>query len=68
MTLEQIREAGLEALTRELGIVGMVRFLQQYEAGRGDYSTDRHAWLDRWTVDEIASVITDDGGEQPPIP
>jgi len=31
MTLEQIRLAGLEALARELGPVGMVRFLQQFE-------------------------------------
>ena len=33
MTLEQIRLVGLEALTRELGPAGMVRFLQQFETG-----------------------------------
>ena len=31
MTLEQIRLAGLEALSRDLGPVGLVRFLQQFE-------------------------------------
>jgi hypothetical protein len=31
MTGEQIRLAGLEALLRELGPVGMIRFLQQFE-------------------------------------
>jgi len=46
MSLEQIRVAGMEALARELGIVGMVRFLQQFETGHGDYSKDRHQWLD----------------------
>ena len=46
MSLEQIRIAGMEALARELGIVGMVRFLQQFETGHGDYSKDRHQWLD----------------------
>jgi len=46
MSLEQIRVAGMEALARELGIVGMVRFLQQFETGHGDYSNDRHQWLD----------------------
>jgi len=45
MTLEQIRQVGLEALTRELGPVGMVRFLQQFQSGSGDYSKDRHRWL-----------------------
>ncbi len=31
MTLEQIRMTGLKALSRELGPVGLVRFLQQFE-------------------------------------
>ena len=42
MSLEQIRIAGMEALARELGIVGMVRFLQQFETGHGNYSKDRY--------------------------
>ena len=52
-TPEQIRVAGLHALHSALGLVGMIRFLQQYETGYGDYSKDRHAWLDRWTLDDI---------------
>lgn len=36
MSPEEIRTAGLAALKRELGIVGMVRFLQQFEMGHGD--------------------------------
>ena len=43
MTLEQVRTKGLQALADELGPVGMVRFLQQTETGRGDYSHERHA-------------------------
>ena len=35
MTLEQIREQGLAVLRKHLGIVGMVRFLQQSETGTG---------------------------------
>jgi hypothetical protein len=35
MSLEQIRIAGMEALARELGVVGMIRFLQQFETGYG---------------------------------
>ena len=45
LTLEEIRRRGIEALAAELGPVGMVRFLQQFETGRGDYSQDRDAWL-----------------------
>ena len=36
MSLSQIREIGLEALTKALGPVGMVRFLQQFDRGTGD--------------------------------
>ncbi|MEK7397611.1 MAG: hypothetical protein AAB116_11820 [Candidatus Poribacteria bacterium] len=57
MTLEQIREAGIKALLRELGPVGMVRFLQQFETGSGDYSVERHEWLDETDVEIIAQEI-----------
>jgi hypothetical protein len=56
-TPEQIRIAGLHALHEALGLVGMIRFLQQYETGHGDYSRDRHAWLDRWTLDDIRQEL-----------
>ena len=57
MSLEQIRIAGMEALARELGMVGMVRFLQQFETGHGDYSKDRQKWLDEQDIDTILKRI-----------
>ena len=57
MSLEQIRIAGMEALARELGVVGMVRFLQQFETGHGDYSKDRHKWLDDQDMETIVKRI-----------
>jgi len=57
MTPIEIRQAGLEALAERLGPVGMVRFLQQYEAGRGDYSVQRHEWLDDVDVKTLAMRI-----------
>ncbi len=57
MTTEQIRRAGIEALRRDLGIVGMVRFLQMFETGSGDYTAERHQWLDQTTLDEIYARI-----------
>ena len=57
MTLEQIRLTGLKALSRDLGAMGLVRFLQQYEIGYGDYTTERHLWLGERTVQEIAQEI-----------
>ncbi len=57
MTPQQIREAGMEILSRELGVVGMIRFMQQFEMGKGDYSKDRHLWLDQYGVDDIAKLM-----------
>lgn len=62
MTPQQIRTAGLAALSRELGLVGMIRFMQQFEMGQGDYSKDRHQWLDQYTVDDIAKLVREKKG------
>ena len=45
MTPETLRQAGLDALRRDLGAAGMVRFLQQFEIGNGDYTAERWQWL-----------------------
>ncbi len=57
MTLNQIRNMGLEALMKALGPVGMVRFLQQFEIGKGDYSTERHNWLTEENIDILVQKI-----------
>ncbi|KOR32428.1 hypothetical protein TI05_07355 [Achromatium sp. WMS3] len=51
--LYQIRQTAFEVLNRELGPVAMIRFLQQYESGYGDYSKDRHQWIDNFSVADI---------------
>ena len=62
MTPQQIRVAGLAALSRELGLVGMIRFMQQFELGQGDYSKDRHQWLDKYTVNDITKMVREKKG------
>ncbi|MBD3340386.1 MAG: hypothetical protein GF353_14825 [Candidatus Lokiarchaeota archaeon] len=51
--LSQIRRLGIEILNRELGPVAMIRFFQQYEKGYGNYSTERHEWIDKISIEEI---------------
>ena len=53
----QIRRQGLEALMRTLGPVGTVRFLQQFDTGRGDYTRDREQWLEDITVQDAVEAI-----------
>ncbi len=52
-----IRKAGLEAVAKKLGPLGMVRFLQQFETGRGDYTKERDQWLKDADIKEIISEI-----------
>ena len=52
-----IRKAGLEAVAKKLGPLGMVRFLQQFEAGRGDYTKERDQWLKDMDIHNITSEI-----------
>ena len=56
LTLDEIRRKGLEALRRELGPAGMIRFLQQFETGKGDYARERHSWVDKTTFAEIRAA------------
>lgn len=53
MTLPEIRRAGLAALLDRLGPDGTLRFLQQYESGAGDYTQERHVWLDGLSLEDV---------------
>ena len=37
---------------------GMVRFLQLFENGRGDYAKERHAWVDAVSLDDLRAQTT----------
>ncbi len=59
MTVDEIRAVGLQAIANELGPVGLVRFLQLFETGKGDYSKERHEWVDRLSAEEIDQAISE---------
>lgn len=52
-TLDEIRRDGLEALRDRLGRAGLVRFLEQFETGRGDYAKQRRGWAKGTTLSDI---------------
>lgn len=60
--MPEIRKAGLEALLERLGPEGTLRFLQQYNPGQGDYTAERHEWLDPLTLEEIEKSLRQRGG------
>jgi hypothetical protein len=63
MSAEEIRAAGMKAVLRELGPAGLIRFLQQFETGSGDYARERHGWLPELGSAELAERIR--GARQP---
>lgn len=48
---------GLHALAEALGPVGMVRFLQHYEQGQGDYTAQRKLLLKDASMDDICKQV-----------
>jgi hypothetical protein len=56
-SLDEIYRAGLEALRRELGLVGMIRFLQQVRPPSGDYTAERAELHAGTTMDDVIAAI-----------
>ena len=57
MNIETIQTKGTEALVRELGPVGMIRYLEVYDnGGSGDYTKEKYD-MSETSIDEIANKI-----------
>jgi hypothetical protein len=57
MSDEDFEPYALAILQRELGLDGLARFLRLYRSGSGDYTRDRHRWLEGATVHEIMAEV-----------
>jgi hypothetical protein len=55
--MNTIRKLGIEALNEKLGPIGMVEFMKQFDSGYGDYTKERHNWLDGLTIEDISNSI-----------
>jgi len=53
----ELRRQGFEALVRTLGWVNAVRFLQQYETSRLDYTRERDQFLPEWDAETLAQKL-----------
>ncbi|GAB6182334.1 hypothetical protein [Thermodesulfovibrio hydrogeniphilus] len=59
LTPTELKRLGIEALSKALGPIGMVRFIQQFEKGYGDYTKEREQWLEEKEVEEVIKKIKD---------
>ncbi len=57
LSFYEIRTIGFDALLRELGPAGAIRFTQQYETGQGDYTRDGKKLLPKKSIREIGKEI-----------
>jgi hypothetical protein len=44
---------GIDALTKELGPVGMAYFIRQYDRGEGNYTEERESLLSGITMEDV---------------
>ena len=65
MSLYQIRMEGWKALTERLGPAGAMRFMMQYDPGRGNYSNERHEMFAAVTLDDLLDGIQRPNAEKP---
>jgi hypothetical protein len=49
----EIIQKGYQALVDALGTVNTIRFIQHFSPGQGNYTEERHQWLDNLTPEEI---------------
>ncbi|MBE9235183.1 hypothetical protein IQ227_03785 [Anabaena aphanizomenioides LEGE 00250] len=56
-TQNEIIKQGYNALINSLVITDTIRFIQYFSPGKGDYTTERHQWLDEKTLTEVLAEI-----------
>ena len=57
MTDKAVYKRGLEILLDKLGHAGTIRFLEQCAPATGDYTAERHKWLDSLDMETIMQGI-----------
>lgn len=57
LSLYELRREGWKALTERLGISGAMRFLMQYDPGRGDYTEERRVLFRDLSLDDVLAEI-----------
>jgi hypothetical protein len=52
-TQNEIIKQGYDALVNSLGVADTIRFIQYFSPGKGDYTKERHQWLDEKTLEDV---------------
>lgn len=57
MTPVELNRKGFKALVDTLGYADAIRFIRQFDNGSGDYTKERHQWLDKLTLEDFWADI-----------
>ena len=57
LTIEEVRSRGHAALLRGLGPADNLRFMQLYVGQAGDYTAERHRWLDKVSMEDVGARL-----------
>jgi len=55
----EVRNAGIQALENALGRIGMVKFMQQFEQGYGDYTAEKYD-MPETTMEEVEAFLANE--------
>ncbi|HEY2881253.1 MAG TPA: hypothetical protein VGJ15_02440 [Pirellulales bacterium] len=55
LTPSELREKGFQVLVESLGWVNAVRFVQQFDRSKFDYTSERQHSLPNWNAHELLS-------------
>jgi hypothetical protein len=64
-TAAQLAADGFAAMVQSLGMADAVRYVQLYHQGAGDYTQERHEWLDGVSHDQIANLMARTANQGP---
>lgn len=52
-TQNEIIQQGYQALIKSLGVIDTIRFIQFFSPSKGDYTKERHQWLDNKSLEDV---------------
>lgn len=64
----ELRREGWKALTERLGVSGAIRFLMEYDPGRGDYVRERDVLFAGLTLDDALRAIREEAARRGKAP
>jgi hypothetical protein len=64
-TQQEIIRQGYKALVDSLGVADTIRFIQYFSPDTGDYTKERHQWLDKISLEDVLAEMKQRREDEP---